>query len=38
MAELSCGKITVDANIDMQDDDIFTDICNIVVRNFDKLG
>ena len=24
--------------VDMQDDDIFTDVCNIVVRNFDKLG
>ena len=24
--------------VDMQDDDILTDVCNIVVRNFDKLG
>ena len=24
--------------VDMQDDDIFTDVCNIVVKNFDKLG
>ncbi len=23
--------------VDMQDDDIFTDVCNIVVRNFDKI-
>tara|TARA_R100000008_G_C3447745_1_gene97771 strand:+ start:282 stop:452 length:171 start_codon:yes stop_codon:yes gene_type:complete len=24
--------------VDMQDDDVLTDVCNIVVRNFDKLG